>query len=153
MSNCFVYVIECRSTRPYPVKIGVASNPSKRVIELQTGCPYRLRVIASIPFPTRAAAYDFEQFVHSGNKKAAIGGEWFKSKRLDLNRSIRAWNSFCDSKIIATKDDEKENSQFGRKRDSEVDSLRRANKKLKEENTNLKRDIDEYLDSQADLSI
>ena len=153
MSTCHVYIIECKSVRPYPVKIGVAISPEKRVAELQTGNPYPLRVIASIPFDSKKFAYEFEAFVHRGNKKSSLGGEWFNPKKLDLNRSIRAWNSFCDNKLTANKYDRISDSLYGTKQDSKSHALQQANKRLKEENKQLKQDIEEYLDSKIDLFI
>ncbi len=153
MSTCFVYVIECKSVRPYPVKIGVATSPEKRILELQTGNPYPLKLIASIPFVDRKFAYEFESFVHKGNTKSSVGGEWFNSKKLDLNRYIRAWNSFKGSKLIAKKDDRRSEGLCGTKRDSRNHALQQANKRLKLENKQLRQDIEDYLDSKIDLFI
>ena len=153
MSQCYVYVIECKSTKPYPVKIGVATSPEKRIIELQTGNPYPLKLLASIPFDSKKFAYEFESFVHRGNKRSAIGGEWFDSKKIDLNRSVRAWNSFCDGKLIAKKEDRSNDAICGSKQEIQNECLRNENKALRAKNKQLKQDIDDYLDSKVDLYI
>ena len=146
MQICYVYLIECQSIKPYPVKVGVATSPEKRILELQTGNPYPLKLVASIPFDSKKFAYDFESFVHRGNKKSSLGGEWFDSKKLDIKRSIRAWNSFCDSKLIATKDDRSDEAICGSKQDTKNECLRNENRALRRKNKQLKRDMDDYLD-------
>jgi predicted GIY-YIG superfamily endonuclease len=153
MDKCFVYVIECRSVKPYPVKIGVSTNPANRIAELQTGNPYPLILIASIPFNSRKTAYEFESFAHKGNKKSSVGGEWFDSKKLNLNRSIRAWNSFKDERFKATKESRTKDAVCGSKQERQLEGLRNENKSLRRKNKQLKQDIEDYLDSKIDLYI
>lgn len=153
MDKCFVYVIECRSSKPYPVKIGVSTNPEKRIAELQTGNPYPLILIASIPFNLRKTAYEFESFAHKGNKKSSVGGEWFDSKKLNLNRSIRAWNSFNTGKFKAMKEGRVKDAICGSKHERQLEGLRAENRSLRRKNKQLKQDIDDYLDSNIDIFI
>lgn len=153
MTQCYVYIIECKSTKPYPVKVGVSTCPEDRVVKLQTGNPYPLKLISSIPFDSKKNAYEFEAFVHRGSKRALLGGEWFNPKKLKLNQAIRAWNSFCDSRLVANKIDRKQDAICGSKQEIQNESLRNENKALRRKNKQLKQDIDDYLDSKIDLHL
>ena len=127
--------------------------PEKRILELQIGNPYPLKLIASIPFESKKFAYDFEAFIHRGNKKALLGGEWFNSKKLDVKRCIRAWNSFCDNRLIANKEDRSNDAICGSQQHTKNESLKNENKALRRKNKQLKQDIDDYLDSKIELFI
>jgi prepilin-type processing-associated H-X9-DG protein len=59
-------------------KIGIARDPKKRVVELSTGHPYPLQVLASHEAPSKQAARNLEQHLHRHFKSRKIHGEWFK---------------------------------------------------------------------------
>lgn len=59
------------------LKIGVAQNPDKRLKTMQTGNPYKLRIMALIPFQSRREAFDYENELHKKFKAFHYTGEWF----------------------------------------------------------------------------
>ena len=81
-SNVYFVTIDdnaLRTSNP-PIKIGVAAIVHKRVAELQTGNPYKIKLIASIPCETEQAAYALESMLHNlcANKFGKrLNGEWF----------------------------------------------------------------------------
>lgn len=54
------------------VKIGFSKNPERRVQQIQTSFPFKLRLIAAIP-----AVEAFEQFLHWSHASRRLTGEWF----------------------------------------------------------------------------
>lgn len=58
----------------FPVKIGMSSNVEKRVAELSTGCPYRLKVFftAVVDDPRK-----IERAAHEALEAYRLNGEWF----------------------------------------------------------------------------
>lgn len=66
----FIYLIECHEF----VKVGIADDANSRLVQLQVGCPYELRLLAS--FPTQHAARD-EARLHGLWKRYEVRGEWF----------------------------------------------------------------------------
>lgn len=81
----FVYFIKQESKKPlrkqdkYPVKIGVASDVNRRLLELQTSNPHKLTVIAAIPCDSRMMAFNLEGTLHKlvAEKYDRLCGEWF----------------------------------------------------------------------------
>lgn len=71
----YIYVITCGSEF---LKVGVAVDPSKRLKELQTGAPLRLRLYQAIKIDTAKLAYKYEKAVHRQLAPFATAGEWFK---------------------------------------------------------------------------
>lgn len=59
------------------IKIGVAKNPDKRLSELQTGNPRKLKVICKIPVGSDREAFDLESRLHFEYQAFAKSGEWF----------------------------------------------------------------------------
>jgi hypothetical protein len=66
----FIYIIQCHNL----VKVGIANSPKARLIELQVGCPYTLKLLKA--FPTQRAATDEKRF-HKQWKAFELRGEWF----------------------------------------------------------------------------
>ena len=60
------------------IKIGVSSNPERRLMELQVGNHGDLHIIAKFPFQTRAYALSMEKDLHNKFKRFCLSGEWFK---------------------------------------------------------------------------
>lgn len=56
-----------------PVKIGSAVNPEKRLGQLQTANPYRLTLMAKVPWIAGE-----EQRLHEAFRHAQMVGEWFR---------------------------------------------------------------------------
>lgn len=73
------------------VKVGVASDPSRRLSDLQTGNPRRLEIVWTIP-----GGYDLERALHSWFDKYRAEGEWFE----DFDGHIR---DFFASRVGAEK--------------------------------------------------
>lgn len=66
----FVYVIQ--GDPGGPIKIGVATNPRKRLSSLQTGNPQRLRLLHVVP-----GDHALEAAFHQRLADAVVLGEWF----------------------------------------------------------------------------
>ena len=71
-----VYFIKCCDKKGY-IKIGVANNVEDRCSTLQTGCPYKLEILAVMKFSDKKKAYNAESTLHRLFKKNRIYGEWF----------------------------------------------------------------------------
>lgn len=69
------YVYFIQSGESGPVKIGIADNPYKRLVELQVGSPERLTIRAM--FMTETATD--ERRLHEEFEEEHISGEWFRS--------------------------------------------------------------------------
>ena len=59
------------------IKIGVASDLAKRLETLQTGNPFQLKVLATIPCSSEQHAYELERRMHKLFASKRIRGEWF----------------------------------------------------------------------------
>ncbi len=69
------------------IKIGVARDIKKRLATMQTGNPFELKVIATIPCYSVEEAFRTEKRIHNLFAKKRIRGEWFCG---DINfRSVR----------------------------------------------------------------
>lgn len=66
-----VYFIKCKQY----VKIGHASDVSKRLSELQIGCPFPLKLMAVIPGDRR-----LERAFHEALHAWRVRGEWFDAR-------------------------------------------------------------------------
>lgn len=69
----FVYVVQAQPGTP--VKIGVARDVDARLAGLQTGNPYKLRVLFVLP-----GGYELEWQFHQKLKKYRMEGEWFDAR-------------------------------------------------------------------------
>jgi hypothetical protein len=69
---------EGRSSEPLrPIKIGIASNPEKRIASIQTGSPRRLKILTYFDTPNRDIAKKFETAFHNHYQAKRLAGEWF----------------------------------------------------------------------------
>lgn len=68
-----VYFIECMGGDGH-IKIGYSRNPQARRLELETGCPYPLKVIAFYPAPQQ-----LEFYLHHLFRADRETGEWFRA--------------------------------------------------------------------------
>lgn len=70
------------------IKIGKANNVWERLCELQTGNPYKLRILLTIELPHEDAAFTVEQYLHHKFEKDRMEGEWFQDINIlkDLQR-------------------------------------------------------------------
>lgn len=88
MTEDFVYMIG--STGTGMVKLGYSKDPGKRLKELQTGNPYTIEVLATVP-----GSIELEQVLHVWFADLAYRGEWFCFPQRDQVDQLReALNSF-----------------------------------------------------------
>lgn len=91
--NChvFLYVIAARPDSG-PVKIGLATNPARRMRGLQTGSPQRLGLHGTFKLvgpDARKTAYRLERDIHRRLAHAAVSGEWFAVTPAEARHLIR----------------------------------------------------------------
>lgn len=72
----YVYFISASAGTPM-AKVGVSTNPGKRLAGLKTASPYRLSLVASITFDSRAQAEWAERVMHCALADYRMSGEWF----------------------------------------------------------------------------
>jgi hypothetical protein len=69
-----------------PIKVGIAQSPEARVVELQTGNPYPLRVIAQFD-----ESANLEKVIHRQFADFRLSGEWFHESALNhIIKSIQS---------------------------------------------------------------
>jgi hypothetical protein len=76
----YIYIIRCIDT-DYR-KIGIANNPHERLSELQTGCPFELKIERLY---TYKQARKLEQLLHSALAIHNVRGEWFNISIEDVD--------------------------------------------------------------------
>lgn len=72
----FVYCIVAQCTPPI-MKIGKAADIEKRMSQLQTGCPFDLKLEAAIKCKSEQHALAIEQAAHEYLAASRKRGEWF----------------------------------------------------------------------------
>lgn len=71
-------------------KVGVARNPDQRLRELQTGCPYKLRINGTTSLsPQGVDAVMLEREIHTLLAWDRMSGEWFNSSGEALARALK----------------------------------------------------------------
>ena len=64
--------------RGVPFKVGVSKNPASRLIQLQTGSPFRLSLhMGDLVAGCEGREREFETIIHRRLSHLAVGGEWF----------------------------------------------------------------------------
>lgn len=81
----YIYVIAAAN---HSVKIGIAGNPQFRLRELQTGCPFRLKVFAQFKITNRSSALKLERQIHKRLGRVQLEGEWFNITAPDAVATI-----------------------------------------------------------------
>lgn len=84
--NRFVYLV----TEGTNQKIGVAQDVYKRIIGMQTSCPYELKIVATYT-PTKLTAFDLEKALHSHYATNRLKGEWFS-----INLPTEEFKGVCE---------------------------------------------------------
>jgi hypothetical protein len=83
-----VYVYFVKTTvKPSMLKIGKASDVTRRIAELQTGCPYDLELLGTVRCKSDMHAMEVERRAHSAFKRDRVRhrGEWFRyTHRVEL---------------------------------------------------------------------
>ena len=72
-----VYFVLAQCGPSSRVKIGKANNVAKRVETLQTGSPYQLQILVTVPCRSEKHAEHLERLAHRMFKPYRIRGEWF----------------------------------------------------------------------------
>jgi hypothetical protein len=103
MQECYLYFMRSGSGNNDPVKIGVATNPEKRIYELQTGNPQPIRLLAKIKLPSRACAYDLESWLHRRFSHAKMNGEWFVSRGINIKAALARYEAESHIKLTRIK--------------------------------------------------
>lgn len=81
----YVYFVRARG-KPQRLKIGKASDPERRLKELQTGCPYPLQLEAKLKCRNERHAFQVERAAHEYFAAERTIGEWFKCTDYVLTR-------------------------------------------------------------------
>jgi len=79
-----VYFMFCQNNG-YFIKIGLAANPYKRRLDLQTGCPHPIYKILSLDgnLPMQKAR-KIETLFHKILKNNQVSGEWFYFNDMEI---------------------------------------------------------------------
>jgi predicted GIY-YIG superfamily endonuclease len=138
----YVYIIECDCGNYVnnPLKIGVAEDPKNRISQLQTGNPFRLKLITQIPCDSRKQAEYIERELHYQFRKFHMHGEWFKGGGVKLSKALAKIN------INKTPKSLKKESLFGSKMKTQAVNAEKRNKKLREQLKQMEIDIEDKLD-------
>lgn len=85
VSVFYVYFIqEQKASKSAPVKIGVAQDVIQRLMNIQTGNPRTLKIVATLGPFSEAQAFDLERGLHRRFKSLRLRGEWFSGKALKM---------------------------------------------------------------------
>lgn len=82
---CYVYIIECMGL----LKVGWSVQPAVRVMDLQVGNPFPLRLVDAFPAPGRSAGR-IEKRVHLLLKASRVRGEWFQTDENAVRAAVVA---------------------------------------------------------------
>lgn len=76
----WVYVIADVSSGKFtgPVKVGISGNPTKRLKQIQTSCPFKVEIAYLFACPARDIAETIERSFHDTQRHHLSHGEWFK---------------------------------------------------------------------------
>jgi T5orf172 domain len=81
----FVYAIRCGR---YAVKIGMARDPTARMLDLQAANPQKLILEHSQQLPYRRLAETVERRIHQAFSDRHIRGEWFRASPKQCKSAI-----------------------------------------------------------------
>ena len=79
MKETYIYIMEANDT----FKVGIGKCPSKRLKQLQTGNPYRLKLLKSFEIDTLRRARLIEKLIHR-KLELKLKGEWFQMEKQSL---------------------------------------------------------------------
>lgn len=71
-----IYFVQCNNY----IKIGNSTNPRKRLSDMQTASPYKLKLLKTIP-----GDYAEEERLHKKFRGIRVNGEWFCAEKRLLN--------------------------------------------------------------------
>lgn len=141
MNTCYVYLISCGDNDIRPTKVGVSDDPYKRIKELQTGNPRKLKIEIIIECVDRNHAFNLEKTIHEVLFKRRLQGEWFS---MSGHKAMKVINRIAnDPAYRSVKNIEKEareSRKEERARKNKVSLVKNYKKKLtisKNENKSL----------------
>src|SRR5690625_8023545 len=86
----FVYFMKAMDGNELsPVKIGVTKDIEDRISGVQTGCPYKIKLIGFIETEDYKMT---EKFLHGYYSVQRTNGEWFLFTKIDMIRSIELFS-------------------------------------------------------------
>ena len=74
MSTTYLYVI---GREEGPVKVGITNSLTGRISAIQTGCPFRIKLLHAQPMRNRDHALLHERWFHASYEEKRLHGEWF----------------------------------------------------------------------------
>ena len=78
----YIYLI----TDDAALKIGISSNPDKRLKDLQVSNPKQLTLLSKTMFATRGKATLSEKILHKKCNRFNLSGEWFSLEAINVCR-------------------------------------------------------------------
>ncbi len=72
-----------------PIKIGITDKQDQRLKQLQTGNPYKLKILHSVPCQSRSHALEIESWSHARLGAFKMTGEWFDINAVQGINAIR----------------------------------------------------------------
>lgn len=89
---CYLYIMATigKAGDCSPVKIGIASNPEKRLASIKTACPSPIRMQTFFGPMDRELARAIEREVHSFSAKRRLHGEWFDFEPSEAVHYVKA---------------------------------------------------------------
>ena len=86
---CWLYII---GKPEGPIKIGISSNPEKRLAQIQTSCPIKVRLLFKQALISRQVARDRERGLHDTFECFGRCGEWIDVDAWLVARTIMLVN-------------------------------------------------------------
>lgn len=77
----YIYIIQCVGYDYY--KIGIADAPNLRLKDLQSGCPFPLKILSSVEL---TKPMSIERKLHHCFAKKKLRGEWFNLTKANIKR-------------------------------------------------------------------
>ena len=85
-SEC-IYLIDA-AERPDIAKVGLSKDPKKRLLTLQTGSPYLLRIRYTYGPFIKSSARQLEDRIHKMLRHSRMSGEWFSISASEIDTVI-----------------------------------------------------------------
>ena len=79
-----LYIMRCGTSSLF--KIGISTDPRRRCAQLQTGCPYVIKLVFELVMDTGVKARSVERVVHDHLKAKHAHGEWFSLEEHEVLR-------------------------------------------------------------------
>lgn len=87
----FVYVMSRKNSDIVgPTKIGMARNPQRRLLSIQTATPFPICLFKTFHLPTRVLAREIEAHFHRAFIADHLHGEWFNIGPAKAEKRVKA---------------------------------------------------------------